>query len=257
MVWSKHFSRFTILAVALTLGLTTNVPAQVQAQLKPSSPSSKLPNQSKNSFRPPRTATGLPTNTQGGATRNPITCLDKDSEIPAVPLVPVDSQMGETVADYPTFFWYMPKTSAQAVEFLLEDENKNQVYKVTYALAKSAEDDTISGPGLMSLTLPSFANLSPLEIGKEYKWQVTLVCDPTDRSNDVGMKNVVSIKRVAPDPALALRLQQATPQQRVALYRDAQLWHDAVSTLVELQRTRPDDANLPVAWDRLLSSAGL
>jgi len=256
MVWSKHLSRFTILAVALTLGLTTNVPAQVQAQPKPSSPSSKLPNQSKNSFRPPRTATGVPTNTQGGATRNPITCLDKDSEIPAVPLVPVASQMGETVADYPTFFWYMPKTSAADVEFVLKDEKGNAVYTVKYALAKSAESD-VSEPGLMSLTLPSFANLSPLEIGKEYNWQVILVCDPLDRSNDVAMKNVVSIKRVAPDPALALRIQQATPQQRVALYRDAQLWHEAVSTLVELQRTRPDDANLPVAWDRLLSSAGL
>ncbi len=255
MVWSKHFSRFTILAVALTLGLTTNVPAQVQAQLKPSSPSSKLPNQLKNSFRPPRT--GVPVNTISGAKRGPITCQDKDSEIPPIPLVPAASQIGETVADYPTFFWYMPKTSAADVEFVLKDENNDkEVYKVKYALAKSSESD-VSEPGLMSLTLPSFANLSPLEIGKEYKWEVILLCDPLDRSNDVPMENPVSIKRVVPNPALALRIQQATPQQRVALYRDAQLWHDAVSTLVELQRTRPDDANLPVAWDRLLSSAGL
>jgi hypothetical protein len=163
--------------------------------------------------------------------------------------------MGETAADYPTFFWYMPPTSAHAVEFVLKDENDKEVYKVNYALAKSAKDH-VSEPGLMSLTLPAFANLSPLEIGKEYNWQVILVCEPLDRSNDVAAENRV-IKRVAPDPALALRIQQATPQERVALYRDAQLWHDAVNTLVELQRTRPDDANLPVAWDRLLSSAGL
>jgi len=254
MVWSKHLSRFTILAVALTLGLTTNVPAQVQAQLKPSSPSSKPTNQLKNSFRPPRTATGVPVNTIGGGRRNP--CEDKCCEIPPIPLVPADSNMGETATDYPTFFWYMPMTSAAEVEFVLQDENDKPVYKVTYALAKSTESD-VSEPGLMSLTLPSFANLSPLEIGKEYKWEVTLLCDPLDRSNDVGMENPVSIKRVVPNPALALRIQQATPQQRVALYRDAQLWHDAVSTLVELQRTRPDDANLAVTWDRLLSSAGL
>jgi len=239
----------------LTLGLTTNVPAQVQAQLKPSSPSSKLPNQSKNSFRPPRTPTGVPRNTQGGGARGDIACKDKGTEVKPLPLVPVDSQMGETVADYPTFFWYMPKTSAADVEFVLQDENSNAVYKVQYALAKSAEDDNISGPGLMSLTLPAFANFSPLEIGKKYSWRVSLICETGDRSNDIVSEG--SIKRVAPDPALALRIQQATPQQRVALYRDAQLWYDAVSTLVELQRTRPDDANLPVAWDRLLSSAGL
>lgn len=250
MVWSKHFSRFTILAVALTLGLTTNVPAQVQAQLKPSSPSSKLPNQSKNSFRPPRT--GVPVNTIGGGRRGPV-CLDKESELEPIPLVPVDSQMGETAAEYPTFFWYMPETSAPEVEFVLRDEKDNAVYAVKYALAKSAESG-ISEPGLMSLTLPSFANLSPLEIGKKYKWEVALICEFADRSRDVVTEGL--IKRVAPDPALALRLQQATPQQRVALYRDAQLWYDAVSTLVELQRTRPDDANLAVAWDRLLSSAG-
>ncbi len=252
MVWSKHFSRFTILAVALTLGLTTNVPAQVQAQLKPSSPSSKLPNQSKNSFRPPRTprAPGAPVNTEGGATRGEG--CQKD-EIAPVPLVPVASQTGETVADYPTFFWYMPKTSAEEVEFVLKHKN-DEVYKVKYALAKSA-DGVVGDPGLMSLTLPAFANLPPLEMGKEYQWHVTLVCEVLDRSRDVVREG--SIKRVAPDPALALRIQQATPQQRVALYRDAQLWHDAVSTLVELQRTRPDDANLAVTWDRLLSSAGL
>jgi hypothetical protein len=252
MVWFKHLSRFTILAVALTLGLTTNVPAQVQAQLKPSSPSSKLPNQSKNSFRPPRTST--PLNTQGGASRGPV-CQDKESELEPIPLVPVDSQMGETAAEYPTFFWYMPETSAPEVEFVLQDENDKVVYKVTYTLAKSAEGGTISAPGLMSLTLPAFANLSPLEIGKEYKWQVVLICNSPYHDNDV--VRGASIKRVAADPALALRIQQATPQERVALYKDAQLWHDAVSTLVELQRTRPDDTNLAVTWDRLLSSAGL
>jgi hypothetical protein len=251
MVWSKQLSRFTILAVALTLGLTTNVPAQVQAQLKPSSPSSKLPNQLKNSFRPPRT--GVPVNTIGGAKRGPV-CLDKESELEPIPLVPVASQMGETAADYPTFFWYMPPTSAQEVEFVLKDENDQQVYKVEYALAKSGKDQ-VSEPGLMSLTLPAFANLSPLEMGKEYRWEVALICEIDDRSRDV--VRGASIKRVAPDPALALRIQQATPQERVALYKDAQLWHEAVSSLVELQRTRPDDANLPVAWDRLLSSAGL
>ncbi len=252
MILFKHLSRFTILAVALTLGLTTNVPAQVQAQPKPSSPSSKLPNQSKNSFRPPRTATGVPTNTEGGATRGEG-C--QKGEIAPVPLVPVASQTGETVADYPTFFWYMPKTSAEEVEFVLQDEeNDKDVYKVTYALAKSA-DGVVGDRGLMSITLPAFANLSPLEMGKEYTWEVALICESKDRSRDVVTKGL--IKRVAPDPALALRIQQATPQQRVALYKDAQLWYDAVSTLVELQRTRPDDANLPVAWDRLLSSAGL
>jgi hypothetical protein len=65
------------------------------------------------------------------------------------------------------------------------------------------------------------------------------------------------IKRVALDPILARRLQLATPQQRVALYAKAGLWHEALSTMVELQRDRPNDANLAVTWDNLLRSEGM
>jgi hypothetical protein len=148
----------------------------------------------------------------------------------------------------------MPQTSASRVEFVLRDANNNEVYKTTYALAKSA-DGVVGAPGVMSLTLPAFANISPLEIGQQYHWELTLSCDSQDRDSGIMVEG--KIKRVALDPILARRVQLATPQQRVALYAKAGLWHEALSTMVELQRDRPNDANLAATWDNLLESEGM
>lgn len=256
MAWFTRSSRFTILAVALTLGLAVNVPAQVQAQSSPSSLSNKLANQGTNSFRAPRgSGPGAPINTTGGGTRgpdDPVAACQGGEGAPYA-LIP-DSGTGKTAAEYPTVFWYMPQTSASKVEFVLQDAKDNEVYKATYALAKSA-DGVVGAPGVMGLTIPAFANLSPLEIGQEYHWQLTLICDSQYRDSDIMVKG--KIKRVSLDPILAFLLQRANPQQRVALYKKAGLWHEALSTMVELQRDRPNDANLAATWENLLESEGM
>jgi len=250
MAWFTRSSRFTLLAVALTLGLAVNVPGQVQAQTSSSSPSNNLANRGTNSFRPPRgPGPGAPVNTIAGGKRG---ACQTGEESPYA-LKPA-SGIGETVAEYPTVFWYMPQTSAQKVEFLLKDANGNKVYTAHYALTKSA-NDVEGAPGIRSLTLPALANLSPLEIGQQYHWELTLICDSLDRSTDMVVEG--EIKRVALDPILARRLRLATPQQRVALYAKAGLWHEALSTMIELQRDRPNDANLAATWDNLLESEGM
>jgi hypothetical protein len=249
MAWFKRSSRFTILAVALTLGLAANVPVSVQAQ---------------DTFRPPRTSTGSPDNTQPGGTRTGGEECMADNSSPA-PLVPT-SQIGATAAEYPTVYWYMPKSRAYGVEFVLRDANEQKVYSVKYSLDKYAEkaqggtDDyfVVGAPGIMSLTVPASAGLSPLEIGQEYQWELKVVCsDPSqvDGSQDITING--KLKRVQADANLAIRAQQASPEERVALYQNAQLWYEAVGTIVELQRQRPTDRNLAATWDKLLNSVGL
>jgi hypothetical protein len=259
MAWFRRSSRFItlVLAVALILSLAVNVPAQVQAQLKPSSLSSQLPNQS-NSFRPPRTATGDPVNTQGGATRGD--CFANKDESP-VALVPA-SNMGETVAEYPTVSWYMPKTQASKMEFVLKEADNPEVYSVRYSLDKydektdgSTKQFVVGTPGIMSLTFPSATSISPMKIGKVYQWELTVMCDSLEKSTNILMEG--EIKRVEPNPTLAARLQQATPEERVTLYVEENLWYNAVATLVELGRSRPNDPNLAAIWDKLLTSQGL
>lgn len=254
MAWFKRSSRFTLvlatLGVAFTLQFVGNVPAQVQAQSKPASFSSQGFNQSKSSFRPPRDIKA-PVNTQGGATRGP--CVKEGALVALVP-----QSGGETVAESPTVYWYMPQISADnaaapAVQFVLKDAKDQEVYSAKYPLMKSV-NGVVGTPGVMSLTV---SNLYPLEIGQDYQWELTLMCNSvdSDRSED----NVVQggLKRVKPDPFIALRAQRATPEERVAIYADARLWYEALNTLVQLQRERPNDATLAVTWDKLLTSAGL
>jgi hypothetical protein len=194
------------------------------------------------------------------------------NELPAplvpAPLVPA-SKMGETVAEYPTVSWYMPKTRASEVKFVLlgpadkQEANKQEVYSVTYSLAKYTEGTdknnkfVVGSPGIMSFTVPTATGIPPLVIGQVYQWQLKLICsDATD--NSINIPPIEGgIKRVEPNPTLAARLQQATPEERVTLYADENLWYNAVATLVELGRDRPNDPNLAAIWDKLLTSQGL
>ncbi|NEO99257.1 MAG: DUF928 domain-containing protein [Symploca sp. SIO2E9] len=250
MAWFTRSSRLTIKALALTLALAVSVSAQTPAKLGSSSLSSRIPKQWE--FNPKNISFqgNGPRRVQAGATRS-SSCFTSDR--PLMAIVPA-SGVGTTLAAYPTVFWYQPKTSASTAEFVLLNANQEEVYSAKYSLPKSAED-TSSGYGIMSLTLPALANFLPLKIDQEYQWRLSLVCDPMDRSADliVGGK----IKRVAAESNLELRLQEATAQDRLSLYADERLWYEIVSTLVELRRTHPQDASLASAWDKLLESVNL
>lgn len=241
----------TILAVALTLKLAVNLSAQVPNQLKADVLSNKLPNQWE--FSAPRgPGAPAPDNRVGGATRGDEECIQGNAAVTA--LVPA-SGVGTTAAEYPTVYWYMPNSSASEVEFVLQDSQQQEVYSTKYALAKSARGAVAGSPGIMSLSLPAFANFSPLQLDQEYRWALAVVCDPVDRSNDVVVGG--AIKRVKSDQTLAQSVQQATPPERLALYANARFWYETIGTLVDLRRDRPKDNDLTEAWNKLLTSVGL
>lgn len=244
MDWFKHVS---ILAVALTLEWL--VPFPVHGQAKPQA--SSLSRQLENSFSPPPTEPATPTNTAHGGTRHDDSCIEGNQPLTA--LVPA-SGTGKTIAKYPTIFWYMPQTSASTVEFVLQDTNGDDLYRIQYRLARSITGG-VGASSVMSLTLPTLANLAPLEVDQDYQWKLALVCNPLNRSEDVIVQG--KIKRVASDANLERRLQQATPQERVAIYADAQLWYETLLSLVELRRAYPNDNTLANDWNTLLSLVGL
>ncbi len=238
--------RFIIPIVTLMLGLLVNIPAQVQAQSSPPSLSREL----NNAFQKPSFE-----NQQVRCVQSLCTpCAEVDK--PLIALVP--SSGGKTLAANPAILWYMPRivsenAPAPAVEFMLKDANNQKVYSAQYALAKSA-GDVAGTPGIMRLTISS---LYPLKIGQDYHWELTLRCDSqdSDRTDDLIVEG--GLKRVEPDPNLASRVQQATPEERILLYAKAELWYETLTTLVELRRDRPNDKNLADAWKTLLNSVGL
>jgi hypothetical protein len=198
-------------------------------------------------YQPPA-GIGAPSRTEGGGTRSSLSCPIAGKPLKA--LVP-SNRFGATVAAYPTFFVYMPTVSSQTsplpVEFVLEDKNGNEVYTSSF--------NTSGMPGIVTLGLPTQSGLPPLEVGQDYKWSFSVICQPDDRSRDITVEGWV--RRVPLNPTLNTQINQASPEKKVELYAQAELWHDALATLAQLRREKPNDSAVAADWVKLLSAAGL
>jgi hypothetical protein len=241
MAWFNRSSRFTV-ALALTLGLVANVPAGVQAQLGGSPLSRDIPTEWE--FTPPDSqGPDIARSRQAGGTRG-VCIADKDKEQVPIALVPMS--VGKTMAEYPTLSWYLPKNTAWGVELTVRNANGEEIYSTKYAFAHYTGQDSqgdekqyvVGAPGIMSLTLPNLeSSVLPPETGQKYKWTLGLICNPGDSSSIVYADG--AFERVEPDPNLVRRIQQATPEQRVAIYAKERLWYETLNTLVELRRESP------------------
>ena len=177
---------------------------------------------------------------------------------PAPEITTSDSVLGLTVAEHPTFWFYIPywlnsPPSVLSVEFVLQDENSKEVYKTVLTTAENS-------PGVFSFELPSTA--PALEVGRRYYWNLTISCDnglSQENSWDYGNKPHVDgwVERVELNPSLKTQLDQATPLQRVALYAKAGIWHEAVTSLGKLRRENPKNTALMADWNELLKSVDL
>lgn len=199
-------------------------------------------------YQPPR-GIGTPGHLDRGGTRSPSnSCLTTGKSLTA--LVP-SSQFGVTVSPYPTFFAYMPDLSAQnsslPVEFTLEDADGNNIYKAKF--------ETRGKAGILTLALPSQVGMSPLKVGQDYKWTFSIVCQPDERSKDISVEGWT--RRVELNPSLQSQLAQASLARQVELYAGAEIWQDALATLVQLRRDNPGNSTIAAMWQKLLSSAGL
>ncbi|MEB3336878.1 MAG: DUF928 domain-containing protein [Leptolyngbyaceae bacterium] len=167
----------------------------------------------------------------------------KTVEQPLTALVPIEN-LGLTMMARPTFWVYIPQTSSQTVEFLLEDRDGNEIYQTTSTLTSAA--------GVVSFTLPETA--PALEIGKDYRWVVYLSCKPASPQDPfVG----AWVRRIPTDSALMNTLRQKTPLARVATFAAAGIWHETLTNLVALKQAQPNNPTLARAWKDLLNSAGL
>ncbi len=157
--------------------------------------------------------------------------------------------LGLTEAEYPTFWFYIPYTSKQisSVKFVLVDE------KDTYMTKEPIPITLSETPGVISVPLPK--TVKPLERGQYYHWYLLIDCQPQNRSEDIALQGLV--ERVSPPPDFTNRLKAATPSQQVVLYSQQGYWQEAITTLGELRRQKPQDAALANEWQELLDSVQL
>ncbi|NQE35291.1 DUF928 domain-containing protein [Microcoleus asticus] len=191
-------------------------------------------------FVQPREDIDRPPTRLGGPVRGGCGSI---SQLRLTALVP-KNKIGRTVSDYPTFLFYLPQTDAKLAEFILQDQSGNQIYK---------QDVTISNlSGVIGVSIPANTNVPPLEVGKSYRWNFTVICDAQDRSSDQIESGVV--RRVELSADIRSQLEKADARQKTVIYAENGIWQDALSTLAAARRVNPNDAELAADWESLLDS---
>jgi hypothetical protein len=144
---------------------------------------------------------------------------------------------------------------APEMEFTLRDANEQKIYSAKYPLPKY-DDGSVGTPGIMSLRL---ASPYSLKVGQEYKWQLRVTCGSQDQDPNEEEHQFAEgiIKRVAQDPELERRVQQAAPEERIILYAKANRWYEMLANLIALRRNRPNDPSVTDAWNKLFAVVNL
>ncbi|MBD1913447.1 MULTISPECIES: DUF928 domain-containing protein [unclassified Leptolyngbya] len=204
-------------------------------------------------FVPPNR--GMPGRREGGGTRG---CWGYNPNDPSrsglVALVPAEN-FGYTLDEYPSFFVYVPKSFAEqaaAAEFDLMDADGESVYHASYRVSDRS--------GVLRIDLPKTANLAPLEVGKDYNWAFTLVCDADDASANLIVDSW--IQRMEPSTQLQAELQATAPDQLPELLASRGIWYNTLASLANPEAGASHDnvsqlPNLLARWQTLLNSVGL
>lgn len=179
----------------------------------------------------------------------PLTNLQRPPAAPSAnaPLQP--SPWGVTLAAHPTFLVYVPETSATALELKVEGRNGYE------ALTKVDLPRTSTQNAPMVVPIPLPTTEPPLQVGQDYRWFVSVVCQAQGAPEDSYAEGVV--RRITPSGSLATPTQTAPSLTQVTQYAQAGIWYDAIATLATLRAQQPSNAALQTAWRELLDSAGL
>ncbi|MBD0395798.1 MAG: DUF928 domain-containing protein, partial [Microcoleus sp. C1-bin4] len=95
----------------------------------------------------------------------------------------------------------------------------------------------------------------PLEVGKDYTWKFTVVCDAQDRSSDQLESGIV--RRVELSADILRELENADPREKTFIYAQNGIWQDALSNLAATRRANPNEPVFQTDWESLLDSVRL
>lgn len=128
-------------------------------------------------------------------------------------LVVPEGHVARTISPYPTFIWKLTQDVSLPLRFTLLEPGHKSLYSQEF-------DDLRSG--LISLTLPK--TVSPLEVGKQYRWSVSIICDLDKPSQN--LFTMAWIERVAEDR----RFSAHQNRKSCALtYARLGIWYDAIA----------------------------
>jgi hypothetical protein len=178
-----------------------------------------------------------PVTTGGGGTRGPGSgCLKtKNGELSLNVLTPNYSNVATTASATPTFYYYLPETSASLAEFMITDLNQAIVYQTTVKLPAQS--------GIMKIkAIPKI----PLSGDQYYQWSLKIVCDSQHRDQDLILEGTLEYQNID-----KTALSSDDPMKKAQFYAEKRIWLETLDSIAQIRSTSPKD------WTELLQSVGL
>jgi hypothetical protein len=197
---------------------------------------------------------GPPPTTRGAGSRNDRSCApdapanpSRATAQPLTALVP-PHQTSLTWAERPTFWVYLPQTSARQIVLSVQAKGAGQHSQRFLPITGAA--------GIVGI--PIAATAPPLEVGKAYQWAIVLVCGDRPSPNDPVVTAWVQRANPAPRPQPPLNHQPTALEQAVG-YAEQGIWYDALTTLAAARQSQPDNPAVTKIWAEFLAqpSVGL
>ena len=185
---------------------------------------------------------GRPTRRRGMGSRNDCPTTD----IPLTALIP-ENQVAQIVEANPTFWLFIPYKSNKIPkgEFVLQDENHNDVYRRDFPINK--------GEGIVGVSLASDTSL---ENNKTYQWYFKLYCEDSESTTPIYVRGWE--QRVELQPQQKQQLSRFTsPSQRIAFYANNDIWYSAFTEIANICLSNPQNKSIAKDLSQLLSDVGL
>ncbi len=194
--------------------------------------------------KPPNT--GTPTgNSTPGTTRPSAACPETPK-----PLTAIVANNGKdfTLSAHPTFWFYIPYGPEQLsrLEFLLLNGNEREtIYQTNIQLTDK--------PGIIKITLPNEPKYE-LAVNQNYRWRLHLDCQQ-DRSIEPDLAIDGWIRRVPITDQLALQLKSSSDVAQI--YRDNEIWYDAIDRLASSHFSKAPAGEISLVWQDFLERLNL
>lgn len=175
----------------------------------------------------------------GGGSRG--ACMHSDTLVSLSP----ENHLIETTDAIPTLYFSMPEFEEPLnIEFVLKNVDGEIVAD------KLLEVDSYGG--LMGLDLEH--QITPLDIGEDYEWYLSLLCNENNRAQDIVVHGW--IRRVS-----ATDLEEAESNieliEQAQSYQEQGLWHDAIDVIIQARQANIHEFNATELWSTLLEAEGL
>ena len=173
---------------------------------------------------------------EGGGVRGALISCATNANYP-VALVP-EAATTLTTSPSPTLLFDVPDVvQASTLEVVLRDRDNRVVYQ--------NELETGYQPGIIGLNLFDESNFNALKVNNSYHWYLIQECENIAEPNIVANG---SLQRVELDGELAQKIDNASGLEKVKLYQEANIWHEAIANLANMKCNSKAEGVVSQKW---------